>query len=70
MKKSRYSKVLAFLFVVSLVLPLTVSFQSCGNAKYNKLKYNKSRNGGKRVGASGDMGRDRYKKRYRTKGKR
>ena len=57
MKKSMYSKFLAFLFVFSLVLPVSMSFQSCGGGtKYNKLKYNKSRNGGKRVNSNGRMG--------------
>lgn len=70
MKKSSYNKVLAFLFVVSLMLPLSVSFQSCtknGPKYHNKVKYNKPKNGGKKTHASGDMGRQRFKKKYRRK---
>ena len=37
MKKSTYSKLLAFLFVATLVMPLAVSFQSCKSDKHNKL---------------------------------
>lgn len=67
MKKSVYSKFLAFLFVTCFVLPLSVSFQSCKADKYNKVKYNKSRNGGKKMQSNGSMGRQRYKKRYKHK---
>lgn len=65
MKKSVYSKVLAFLFVASFVLPLSVSFQSCKADRHNKVKYNKSRNKGKKVNSNGSMGRQRYKKKYK-----
>lgn len=65
MKKSTYTKFLTFLFVVSLVLPLSVSFQSCKSDKHNKVKYNKSRNGGTKVNSKGSMGRQRYKKKYK-----
>ena len=65
MKKSIYTKCLSFLFVVSLVLPLSVSFQSCKADKYNKVKYNKGRNGGGKVNSNGSMGRQRYKKKYK-----
>jgi hypothetical protein len=65
MKKSTYSKLLAFLFVATLVMPLAVSFQSCKSDKHNKLKYNKPRNRGKKVNSNGSMGRDRYKKKYK-----
>ena len=65
MKKSTYSKFLAFLFVASLVLPLSMSFQSCSSNKYNKVKYNKSRNGGSKVNSNGSMSRQRYKKKYK-----
>ncbi|MBL4669404.1 MAG: hypothetical protein HRT73_09415 [Flavobacteriales bacterium] len=57
MKKSFFSKTLAFLFLCSLMIPLSVSMQSCSK----KPKYNKSRNGGKRVGSSGHVGNRKNK---------
>ena len=70
MKKSSYNKVLAFLFVIALIFQLAVSFQSCsknGPKYHNKVKYNKSKNGGQKTHSSGDMGRQRFKKKYRNK---
>lgn len=70
MKKSSYNKVFAFLFVVSFMLPLSISFQSCtktGPKYHNKVKYNKPKNGGAKMHSSGDMGRQRFKKKYRNK---
>jgi hypothetical protein len=59
MKKSFLSKVLAFLFLCSLMVPVTVTMQSCG-----KPKYNKSRNGGKKLNSSGRVGNRRHKNRH------
>lgn len=59
MKKSLFSKILAFVFVGSLMIPVTVSIQSCG-----KPKYNKPRNGGKRVNSSGHVGNRKHKNRH------
>jgi|GEM_PF-870044 len=67
MKKSYFSKFLVALFVISIVVPVSFSMQSCRQDKYNKLRYNKSRNGGRKIKSNGDMGRDRYKKRYKHK---
>lgn len=58
MKKSFLSKFLAFFFLISLVVPVTVSLQSCGGAKY------KTRNGGKRVNSSGRVGHKKSKNRH------
>ncbi len=59
MKKSFLSKFLAFFFLFSLVFPLTVSLQSCGGGP----KY-KTRNGGKRVNSSGNVGHKKSKNRH------
>ena len=67
MKKSYFSKILTALFVISIILPVSFSMQSCRHDKYNKLKYNKPRNGGRKIKSNGSMGRDRYKKRYKHK---
>jgi|TARA_B110000116_G_C16220035_1_gene309006 hypothetical protein len=58
MKKSFLSKFLAFFFLCSLVVPVTVSLQSCGGPKY------KTRNGGKRVNSSGKVGYRKSKNRH------
>jgi len=52
MKKSFFSKILALIFICSLLVPVSVSLQSCSNG----MKYNKPRNGGKRVSSSGHVG--------------
>lgn len=67
MKKSRYSKFLAILFIFSIALPMSFSVQSCRADKYNKLRYNRPRNKGAKINSNGSMGRDRYKKRYDNK---
>ena len=59
MKKSFLGKILAIFFVFSLLAPVVVSLQSCG-----KPKYNKPRNGGKRIGSSGSVGNPRSKNRH------
>ena len=59
MKKSFLSKVLAFFFLCSFMIPISVSIQSCSNPKYNK-----SRNGGKRMNASGSVGNKKHKNRH------
>jgi len=41
------------------MVPLTVSLQSCGGTKYNK-----SRNGGKRINSSGSVGLKKHKNRH------
>lgn len=56
MKKSLYTKILAVLFTVSLCyLPMT--FQSCKSGP----KYQKPRNGGKKVNSSGTVGNRKHK---------
>ncbi len=57
MKKSLFSKILAFVFMGSLMIPVSVSLQSCSKGP----KYNKPRNGGKRVHSSGKVGNRRHK---------
>lgn len=57
MKKSTFSKILAFVFVASLAIPVSTTLTSCGK----KSKFNKSRNGGKRVNSSGRVGNRRHK---------
>ena len=59
MKKSFLSKLLAFFFLCSLMVPVTVSLQSCGSPKYNK-----PRNGGKRISSSGRVGHKKSKNRH------
>ena len=59
MKKSFIGKILALFFIFSLLIPVSVSLQSCG-----KPKYNKSRNGGKRIGSSGHVGNRKSKNRH------
>lgn len=59
MKKSFLSKVLALFFLCSLMVPVAVLTPSC-----NKPKYNKSRNGGKRIGSSGHVGNRKSKNRH------
>jgi hypothetical protein len=59
MKKSFFSKILAFIFFCSLMIPVTVTLQSCGGPKYNK-----PRNGGKRVMSSGTVGNRKHKNRH------
>lgn len=56
MKKSIYSKILAFVFIIGIIPFGTVSLQSCSK----KPKYN-SRNGGQRVGSSGSIGNRKQK---------
>ncbi len=58
MKKSLYSKILTLVFVASLAIPFSVALQSC-SAK--KGKFNKSRNGGKRVNSSGQVGNRKHR---------
>ncbi|MGB0887422.1 MAG: hypothetical protein ACPGSL_04815 [Vicingaceae bacterium] len=58
MKKSLYSKFLVFFFLCSLIVPVTVSLQSCSGHKY------KTRNGGKRISSSGKVGNKRSKNRH------
>lgn len=41
------------------MVPVTVSLESCSGPKYNK-----SRNGGKRVNSSGSVGHKRHKNRH------
>jgi hypothetical protein len=55
MKKSFLSKFLAFFFLCSLAVPVTVSLQSCSGPKY------KTRNGGKRINSSGKVGHRKSK---------
>lgn len=59
MKKSFLSKILALFFFCSLMIPVTVSMQSCSQPKYNK-----SRNGGSRVNSSGHVGNRKSKNRH------
>jgi hypothetical protein len=61
MKKSIFSKILAFVFVAGLAIPTTASLQSCSK---KKGKFNKSRNGGKRVSSSGKVGNQKHKNRH------
>lgn len=59
MKKSFLGKVVAFIFLCSLLVPVSVSLQSCKSTKYNK-----PRNGGKRVNSSGHVGNRKHKNRH------
>lgn len=59
MKKSFLSKFLAFFFLCSLIVPVSVSLQSCGGTKYNK-----PRNGGKRINSSGSVGLKKHRNRH------
>ncbi|PJA09027.1 MAG: hypothetical protein COX70_02480 [Flavobacteriales bacterium CG_4_10_14_0_2_um_filter_32_8] len=59
MKKSFLGKILAIFFVFSLLVPVTISIQSCG-----KPRYNKPRNGGKKIKSSGHVGNPRSKNRH------
>ncbi|MDF1673311.1 MAG: hypothetical protein P1U41_07375 [Vicingaceae bacterium] len=57
MKKSLFSKILAFVFVASLAIPVSMTMQSCSK----KAKFQKPRNGGKKVNSSGRVGNRRHK---------
>jgi len=57
MKKSTFSKILAFVFVASLAIPVSTTLTSCSK----KAKFNKPRNGGKKVSSSGRVGNRRHK---------
>lgn len=61
MKKSLYSKVLSCVFLLSLMIPLSTSFQSC---KSGSKKYNRPRNGGAKVHSSGKVGNRKSKNRH------
>jgi hypothetical protein len=56
MKKSFYSKILAFVFFIGIIPFSTVSLQSCSK----KPKYN-TRNGGQKVQSSGHIGNRKQK---------
>ncbi len=60
MKKSFLSKVVAFFFLCSLIIPVSVTLQSCGGGP----KYNKPRNKGKRISSSGHVGNRKHKNRH------
>jgi len=60
MKKSLGSKVLTAVFLLSII-PASMAIQSCGS---KGAKYNKSRNGGKRVSSSGKVGYRKSKNRH------
>ena len=62
MKKSFLSKILALFFLCSLLVPVTVSLQSCSSNK--KGKYNKARNKGKKINSSGRVGNRKSKNRH------
>ena len=62
MRKSFLGKILAFLFVCSLMVPVSVSMQSCTSSK--KGRYNKPRNGGKKINSSGHVGNRKSKNRH------
>jgi len=57
MRKSIFSKILAFVFVVAVVIPASTTVVSCSK----KAKFNKPRNGGKKVHSSGKVGNRRHK---------
>lgn len=59
MKKSIYTKVLSFIFVISL-FSFTTTIQSCSK----KPGYNSSRNGGAKVNSSGHIGNRKHKNRH------
>lgn len=57
MKKSFLSKILALVFLGSFLIPVSFTLQSCSKGH----KYNKPRNGGKRVSSSGKVGNRKHK---------
>lgn len=57
MRKSTFSKILAFVFVASLAIPVSSTLVSCSK----KAKFNKPRNGGKKVHSSGKVGNRRHR---------
>ncbi len=57
MKKSTFSKILAFVFVATLAIPVSTTLTSCSK----KAKFQKPRNGGKRVNSSGHVGNRKHK---------
>ena len=57
MKKSLFSKILAFVFVAGLAIPASSTLTSCSK----KSKFNKPRNGGKKVNSSGRVGNRKHK---------
>lgn len=57
MRKSTFSKILAFVFVVSLAIPVSTTLVSCNK----KGKFNKPRNGGKKVHSSGRVGNRKHR---------
>lgn len=59
MKKSLYSKILSLLFICSLLVPLSLTLGSCSSSK--KGKYNKPRNGGRKINSSGHVGNRKSK---------
>jgi len=61
MKKSFFNKILALIFICSFLVPVSFSLQSCGGSK---MKYNKPRNGGRRVSSSGHVGFRRDRNRH------
>ena len=60
MKKSFYSKILAFVFFIGIIPFSTVSLQSCSK----KPGYNSPRNGGAKVSSSGHIGNRKHKNRH------
>lgn len=57
MRKSTFNKILAFVFVVTIVIPVSTTVVSCSK----KSKFNKPRNGGKKINSSGKVGNRRHK---------
>ncbi len=60
MRKSIGSKLLVGIFLLGII-PASMTIQSCGS---KGAKYNKSRNGGKRVSSSGKVGYRKSKNRH------
>lgn len=60
MKKSIYSKILAFIFLIGILPIGTISLQSCSK----KPGYNAPRNGGAKVSSSGHIGNRKHKNRH------
>lgn len=59
MKKSTFSKILVFVFVAGLAIPVSTTLISCKSTKYNK-----PRNGGAKVNSSGHVGNRKHKNRH------
>ena len=57
MRKLTFSKILAFVFVATIALPVSTTMVSCSK----KAKFNKPRNGGKKVHSSGKVGNRRHR---------